>query len=82
MSGDLPERVLSYLDQTGGLVDSLQLSKELEEDHQKIVGAIKSLQSIGGLIDVEQKTSARWELTEEGTEGNILGKAGWYINQI
>jgi len=64
MSVELPEKVLSYLNHTGGLVDSLQLSKELEEDHQRIVGAIKSLNSIGGLIDVEQKTSTKWELTE------------------
>ncbi len=63
---DVAERVLEHLEGTGGLVDSLLLSKELGEDHQRVVGAIKSLQALGGLIDVEQKTTAKWELTPEG----------------
>ncbi|CAG7826407.1 unnamed protein product, partial [Allacma fusca] len=55
-----------YLTHTDG-VSSLQLATELEEDHQKIVGAIKSLQSLGDIVEAEQATSSRWELTAEGS---------------
>ena len=40
---DLAEIVLQHVGQNE-VVDSLQLSSELQQDHQKIVGAIKSIQ--------------------------------------
>ena len=40
---DLAEELLQYLGEKG-TVDSLHLSNELQQDHQKIVGAIKSVQ--------------------------------------
>lgn len=45
----MAEVILQHVDQKGH-INSLQLAKELKEDHQKIVGAIKSLQSFGEVI--------------------------------
>jgi phenylalanyl-tRNA synthetase alpha chain len=61
----LSERILYSLSQTDGL-NSLQLAREYEEDHQKVVGALKSLQSLGSIIAVEQLSEAKLELTAEG----------------
>ncbi|KAI8787235.1 phenylalanine--tRNA ligase alpha subunit [Biomphalaria glabrata] len=46
--------------------DSLELSRLLAVNHQTVVGAIKSLQSLGDIIKVEDVQNKRWELTEEG----------------
>jgi len=62
---DVNERVLELLDERGSF-DSLQIADELKVDHQKIVGVVKSLQSLGGVIESTQQTSKKWELTEEG----------------
>ncbi|XP_053319094.1 phenylalanine--tRNA ligase alpha subunit [Spea bombifrons] len=51
----------------GGL-DSLELAAGLGVDHQQVVGAVKSLQSLGEIIEAEQRSSKRWELTSEGEE--------------
>uniref|UniRef100_A0A8C5LLP8 Phenylalanine--tRNA ligase alpha subunit n=1 Tax=Leptobrachium leishanense TaxID=445787 RepID=A0A8C5LLP8_9ANUR len=51
----------------GGL-DSLELASALGVDHQQVVGAVKSLQSLGEIIEAEQRSSKRWELTPEGEE--------------
>jgi len=40
----------------------------MEEDHQKIVGIIKSLEGMGQIISVEQVSRKHWELTEEGSQ--------------
>jgi predicted transcriptional regulator len=61
----LTEQILKYLDHTEK-VSSLQLSTELEVEHQKVVGAIKSLQSVGEVIKADQKNESRIELTTEG----------------
>lgn len=71
MASELGEKILQYLSHTPS-VSSLQLAKELEEDHQKIVGAIKSLQSLGDIIEAEQVSSIKWELTPEG-RGKFCG---------
>ncbi|XP_063302017.1 phenylalanine--tRNA ligase alpha subunit [Pelobates fuscus] len=49
-------------------LDSLELASTLGVDHQQVVGAVKSLQSLGEIIEAEQKSSKRWELTAEGEE--------------
>lgn len=46
MATALSEKILVHLEQHG-TVDSLELAKLWNEDHQKIVGAVKSLQSLG-----------------------------------
>ncbi|CAM1321119.1 Uncharacterised protein r2_g2947 [Pycnogonum litorale] len=61
----LCERILNDLvnqDQ----INSLNLATLYQDDHQKIVGAIKSLQSLGNVIDAELCSSKQLELTEEG----------------
>lgn len=68
MANPLVDKVLDYLNRVES-VDSLQLAKELEEDHQRIVGAVKSIQSAGDIIEVEQRSEIRTELTSEGTNG-------------
>jgi len=42
----LADRILEYLDKHGE-ANSLDLVNEFQEDHQKIIGAIKSLETIG-----------------------------------
>ena len=63
---ELQESILSYLAKSSQPVDSEDLAKVLKEDHQKIVGGIKSLESLGNLIQSEMKTVKQWLITSEG----------------
>uniref|UniRef100_A0A1B6GIY3 phenylalanine--tRNA ligase n=1 Tax=Cuerna arida TaxID=1464854 RepID=A0A1B6GIY3_9HEMI len=54
-------------------VDTLTLSTLLNEDHQKVIGAVKSIQICGDIIKVEQISTKLWELTEEGQEVSLNG---------
>ena len=64
---ELPERILSELDKgKASFLDSFDLSKAYNVDHQKIVGAIKSLECLGNVIGSESHVIKRWELTDEG----------------
>ena len=45
-AGELREKLLKLLAVRGSF-DSYQLSQELGKDHQQVVGAIKSVQSLG-----------------------------------
>ncbi|XP_015117399.1 phenylalanine--tRNA ligase alpha subunit isoform X1 [Diachasma alloeum] len=65
MASELAEGILQYVDKNGE-VNSLDLVNVFEEDHQKIIGAIKSLQTLDNVIDVEQVSQKRWEPTPEG----------------
>ena len=47
MASDIGDKILKYLADNGNSVDTLNLSELWKEDHQKIVGAVKSLQSLG-----------------------------------
>lgn len=63
----LAEDILLHLKESGdATVSSLHLAQVFDTDHQKVVGAIKSLQSAGNLIDAEQKDTKHWKLTAEG----------------
>ena len=54
---DLPERILQSLDKSAAAaVDSVQLSQDLKEDYQKIVGAIKSLEALGDYVNTQTET--------------------------
>lgn len=46
MSSDLSERLLWYLDRHER-VDTLDVASLFKVDHQKVVGAVKSLQAVG-----------------------------------
>ncbi|KYM79418.1 putative phenylalanyl-tRNA synthetase alpha chain [Atta colombica] len=65
MASYLTDRILEYLD-THGETNSLYLADILQEDHQKIVGAIKSLETIHDLITVKPSSQKKWEITDEG----------------
>ncbi|XP_069676910.1 phenylalanine--tRNA ligase alpha subunit-like [Periplaneta americana] len=65
MTSDLCEKILEHLYEHGS-VDTLEFAEYKREDHQRIIGAVKSLQSMGELITVQQQIHKRWELTEEG----------------
>lgn len=68
MSDSLPEVVLNTLANKTGPINSLDIAAALNEDHQRVVGAIKSLESLGNLIETEQVATKRFELTKEGEE--------------
>lgn len=64
---ELSEEILLFLDKNSEEPkDSLCLAELFNTDHQKIVGAIKSLQAAGNLINVEQQDNKYWKLTSEG----------------
>ncbi|XP_077286266.1 phenylalanine--tRNA ligase alpha subunit [Arctopsyche grandis] len=65
MASELAERILSYLDQNGH-VDTFDLASVFNEDHQKVVGAVKSIEALGELISSETVTRKKWTLTDEG----------------
>uniref|UniRef100_A0A8D0L8W5 Phenylalanine--tRNA ligase alpha subunit n=1 Tax=Sphenodon punctatus TaxID=8508 RepID=A0A8D0L8W5_SPHPU len=70
MSPPLQRRLLQRLqreDGAGGIC-SLEAAAALGLEHQALVGAIKSLQALGDLIDAELRSSRHWELTPEGQE--------------
>ncbi|KAL4703027.1 hypothetical protein ACJJTC_019245 [Scirpophaga incertulas] len=61
---EINERILHYLDKNVK-VNTLQIASEFNEDHQIIVGAVKSLEALE-MVTSEAVKSSRWELTEEG----------------
>ncbi|XP_068624118.1 phenylalanine--tRNA ligase alpha subunit [Battus philenor] len=61
---ELNERILNYLNNVDQ-VDTLKLANEFNEEHQKIVGAVKSIQALD-MVMSEPVKSTKWELTEEG----------------
>lgn len=48
MTNELSEKILEYLSKCDK-VNSLDLSNVFQEDHQKVIGAVKSLQTIGNV---------------------------------
>lgn len=50
MANDLTDVILKTVD-TELSVDTYELAAVLNEDHQKVIGAVKSLQSLGNLIN-------------------------------
>ncbi len=63
--GSLGQKILEYLASHEG-VSTLDISAALNQEHQRIVGSIKSLESIGGLILASPRKKAFIELTAEG----------------
>ncbi|KAL4657968.1 phenylalanine-tRNA ligase alpha subunit [Arapaima gigas] len=64
----LLESLLRHVEKVEDGVDSLAVATSLGVDHQTVVGAVKSLQTLGDVILAEQRSSKHWELTGEGTE--------------
>eukprot|EP00096_Caligus_rogercresseyi_P016875 TRINITY_DN996_c0_g3_i2.p1 TRINITY_DN996_c0_g3~~TRINITY_DN996_c0_g3_i2.p1 ORF type:complete len:749 (-),score=189.53 TRINITY_DN996_c0_g3_i2:37-2283(-) len=66
MSNPFPERILQSLNEASKSLNSYQLSKEWDVEHQKLVGAVKSLEALSGYVISEPVTERILELTEEG----------------
>lgn len=67
----LIEQVLSTLDSKNDPITSLELAKQLEVDHQRIVGAIKSIVSqaaatTNSFLLIQTNEYKRFDLTDEG----------------
>ncbi|XP_076260587.1 phenylalanine--tRNA ligase alpha subunit [Rhynchophorus ferrugineus] len=61
----MAEKILKYLDENNE-VNTLKLASILNEDHQKIIGTLKSIQAHGDLVVAEPINEKNIELTEEG----------------
>ncbi|KAI1305263.1 Phenylalanine--tRNA ligase alpha subunit B [Halotydeus destructor] len=66
MAEDLTEVILKFLESRNGSANSQEIAGKINEEHQKVVGAIKSLETFGDLIEANPVSSKRWELTTEG----------------
>uniref|UniRef100_A0AAY5ELD8 phenylalanine--tRNA ligase n=1 Tax=Electrophorus electricus TaxID=8005 RepID=A0AAY5ELD8_ELEEL len=62
------ESLLRLVDKVDGGIDSQVVASSLGVDHQVVVGAVKSVQALGEVIEAEQRSSKHWELTGEGQE--------------
>lgn len=69
----LPEKVLGHLENTSS-VTSQELATLWKCDHQKVVGAVKSLLSLQvQMVEAEMESVKRWELTPEGLQVSERG---------
>lgn len=59
------EQLLKHLD-IKGTISTLELAKEKNVDHQKIIGVVKSIIALGNIISADPVTNKYWELTDEG----------------
>jgi len=64
---DLPEQILGHL-ASAEVATSSELAQKFGCDGQKIVGAVKSLEALGGYIETEVVAVKKWVLTKEGGE--------------
>ena len=64
---DLPESILAHLASEQSVTSS-ELALKFGCDSQKIVGAVKSLEALGGYIETEVIAVKKWVLTKEGLE--------------
>ena len=62
-----PEDLLKHLE-TVDSVDTLDLVAVFNEDHQKIIGALKSIEAHGNLVTSEPASRKTWSLTAEGQQ--------------
>lgn len=67
MQLELTEQILKFVNENGK-VDTLDLVPVFGVDHQKIVGALKSIEANGELLQTEQTSHKSWELSSEGKE--------------
>lgn len=67
MQLELTEQILKYVDENDK-VDTIDLVPVFGVDHQKIVGALKSIEANGELLNAEQTSHKSWELSGEGKE--------------
>jgi phenylalanyl-tRNA synthetase alpha chain len=65
MQLELTEKILKYIEQHEK-ADTLDLAAEFSEDHQKVVGALKSIQAHGELLTSETTSRKEWQVSDEG----------------
>lgn len=65
MQIELTEQILKYIEQHTQ-ADTLDLAAEFSEEHQKVVGALKSIQAHGDLLSAETTSRKAWQVTDEG----------------
>ncbi|KAK2513731.1 LOW QUALITY PROTEIN: phenylalanine--tRNA ligase alpha subunit [Columba livia] len=72
MSAGVAELLLQRLEREpagpGGGLCSLAAAAALGVEHQAVVGAVKSLQALGEVIEAQPRSTQRWELSPEGAE--------------
>jgi len=67
-SHDVAEKILLLLnDSAVASLDSTDIADRLHVDHQTVVGAVKSLETLGN-IKTEPTSRHQWQLTSEGAE--------------
>lgn len=71
------EQLLKLLDIRGTL-STLDLAKENNIDHQKVIGVVKSILALGNIVVADPVTSKYWELTDEGEL--ILSNGSYEVN--
>lgn len=64
---ELCQQLVQKLSLTEKPLNSIAYARDASVDHQKVVGAVKSLQSMN-LIEADQQESKRLELTAEGQQ--------------
>ncbi|KAK3743500.1 hypothetical protein QZH41_020597 [Actinostola sp. cb2023] len=64
---DIEKLILEDLAKCGRL-NTYEFAKDLQQDHQLIVGAVKSIQSVGDIINTEQCQEETLVLTDEGVQ--------------
>ncbi|XP_055679874.1 phenylalanine--tRNA ligase alpha subunit [Lutzomyia longipalpis] len=65
MQQELTEQLLKYLEHHDQ-VDTLDLVPVFNEEHQKIIGALKSIEASGNIISSVATSRKTWSLTDEG----------------
>ena len=65
---DLEEKILHRIENAKEPINTLTFASEMAVDHQKIVGAMKSIECHGSIINSEPSLVVSWELTKEGNE--------------
>lgn len=64
---NLPQQILDFLQESNEF-NSIQLAQQWNLDHQKVIGAIKSLLANEGVLTTKDVTEKRLELTNEGVQ--------------
>jgi phenylalanyl-tRNA synthetase alpha chain len=65
MQLELTEQVLNFIEQHEK-ADSIDLAAEFKEDHQKVIGALKSIEAHGDILKSEATSKKVWEVSDEG----------------
>lgn len=76
---ELSELFLQKLNLAAAPLNSLDVAKAMNIDHQKMVGLVKSLQSLAGLIEAEQKELKQLQLSAEGKSVLANGAHEWLV---